>query len=153
MAVDKWLKKLGAPVAELQAAALERLVDAESLRQTGRYASAISHGVYSVEILLKVLICKHLDLANLPTVFETHDLEALLLYTGLSGTFVGSKSDMNVAKNWEQVVLVSRQVEGSRYKHDPAWNEIVANEFFLQLRDGQYGVVSCLIREFSKKTR
>lgn len=152
MAKDHPLSRLGSPVDELELAARERLVDAKSLFDGGRYASAISYGVYSVEILLKVLICKRLNLAKLPIVFHIHDLQALLLYTGLTERFVGSKSPRNLAANWSQVVDVSRRMEGSRYKHDPVWDQDFAERFLLWLQDGEYGVASCLRNEAFKKT-
>ena len=153
MVKEHSLSKLGSPIAELESAARERLADAESLFQTGRYVSAISYGVYGVEILLKVLICRNLNVLGLPTVFHVHDLQALLLYTGLTEKFVGTKPHWNLAANWRQVVDVSQQVEGSRYRYDPTWDKDFAARFLHQLHDGKYGVASCLMKESSKKTR
>jgi hypothetical protein len=62
---------------DLQIAAQDRLFDAEALFSAGRFASTIAMGVYSLEIHLKVLICKRLNLSALPKPFETHDLEGL----------------------------------------------------------------------------
>jgi hypothetical protein len=75
---------LGANVADLQAAAADRLQDAELLHANGRFASAIAMGVYSLEIHLKARICVKLNLAALPRPFEIHDLEGLFGYVRAS---------------------------------------------------------------------
>jgi hypothetical protein len=58
MARELRFSSLGAPQSDLQAAAAERLQDAELLFAAGRFPSAIAMGIYSLEIYLKVLICK-----------------------------------------------------------------------------------------------
>jgi hypothetical protein len=78
------LKKSIAPVAELDQAALDRLDDARALIKAGRPASAISACLYALEIRLKVLVYKKLDLSSLPGAFKIHDIEALLILTRLS---------------------------------------------------------------------
>ena len=41
-------------------------------------------GIYASEIYLKVRACKKLDLDELPRAFELHDLDGLLVVSGLS---------------------------------------------------------------------
>jgi hypothetical protein len=76
--------RAGAPRSELEAAWQDRLAEAQSLHAAGHHAGAIAAALYALEIRLKVLICKRLDLDALPTGFEIHDLDSLLLLTGLS---------------------------------------------------------------------
>jgi hypothetical protein len=48
-------------LADLQVAAVDRLQDAEALFASGRFASSIAMGVYSLEIHLKVRICQKVE--------------------------------------------------------------------------------------------
>jgi hypothetical protein len=73
---------LGTQVNDLEAAATDRLLDAEALFAAGRFASAVAMGVYALEIQLKVLICRRLNLTALPRAFEIHDIESLLVLSG-----------------------------------------------------------------------
>jgi hypothetical protein len=62
MADGRSLTKSGAPLSDLEGAATERLDDAEALLKAGRYAAAIMSGYYSLEIRLKIIICRRLQL-------------------------------------------------------------------------------------------
>jgi hypothetical protein len=62
--------KLGSTVADLEAAWPDRLKDAEALLAAGRNGWAIATGLYALEIRLKVLIARRLDLEQLPRPFE-----------------------------------------------------------------------------------
>ncbi|HMB03661.1 MAG TPA: hypothetical protein VKP69_07955, partial [Isosphaeraceae bacterium] len=75
--------KPGARRVELQQASVDRQLDARALLAATRYASAIAMGLYALEIRLKVKICFRLDLDALPTAFEVHDFQGLLILTGL----------------------------------------------------------------------
>ena len=46
-------------------------------------AASIYLGGYAVECYLKAAICKTLDLDELPNTFKSHDLEVLLMHSGL----------------------------------------------------------------------
>jgi len=46
-------------------------------------------GGCALECLLKAAICATLKLDGLPAAFKTHDLEALLLYSGFRGELEG----------------------------------------------------------------
>lgn len=83
MAGGSKFSTLVAQVADLQAAGADRLLDAESLFSGGRFALAIAIGTYSLEIHLKVLICNRLNLGALPKAFEIHELDGLLVLSGL----------------------------------------------------------------------
>ncbi len=86
MAAGQKFSTLGAQSADLQAAAADRLQDAELLFASGRFASAIAMGLYCLEIQLKVRICARLNLNALPRVFEIHDLDGFFVMCGLQAT-------------------------------------------------------------------
>lgn len=96
----------------------DRLEDFEALRAAGRYAAAIYLGVYAVECLLKAHICKVLDLRRLPAVFKTHDLQVLLLHSGLN-----------------QRIRSVPEVYDNLRKLDNLWNPAVDERNIRYLRD------------------
>ena len=76
--------KMIIPRQRLAAVADGRLADANVLVNAGRHAAAVYIGGYAVECCLKAAICKTLDLDDLPGTFAVHDLELLLLHSGLN---------------------------------------------------------------------
>jgi hypothetical protein len=104
---------LGTPLTDLQAAATERLVDAEALLANGRFPSAIAMGIYSLEIHLKVRICQRLSLQAMPKAFEIHELDALLVLTGLQAAL--DSSSRTVQSNWEEIKNQALQINDLRY--------------------------------------
>ena len=92
--------KFGATVAELDLAWPDRLADAEVLLAGGRHGLAIATGLYALEVRLKVLIGRRLDLDKLPRAFETHDLVSLLLLAGLSRRNL-RKPARGVKQSWD----------------------------------------------------
>jgi len=60
-----------------------RLREARALLEAGEYSGAVYLAGYAVECHLKAAICVRLDWESLLATFKTHDLEGLLLYTGL----------------------------------------------------------------------
>jgi hypothetical protein len=75
--------KTSVPKDTLLALADSRLSESEVLKNGGLWAASIYLGGYAVECYLKVAICETLDLDGLPKPFETHELEPLLMYSGL----------------------------------------------------------------------
>jgi hypothetical protein len=99
--MDKtFFTKLGATRADLDAAAIDRFKDADALRKSGRHAWAIATALYALEIRLKTLVCKRLDIQQLPQAFEIHDLGGLALLAGLSRR-LASKKLSKVKANWD----------------------------------------------------
>jgi hypothetical protein len=133
---------LGADVADLQAAAADRLLDAEALFAAGRFASAIAMGVYSLEIYLKVRICQRLNLAALPKPFEIHELESLLVLSGLQAA--RDAASQAVITNWDEIADQSIRINALRYSGSINWNQIDARKFLKQLRDPPDGVLPWL---------
>ncbi|HWE38696.1 MAG TPA: hypothetical protein VG406_19265, partial [Isosphaeraceae bacterium] len=86
---------------DLEMAVGERLDDANALFSAGRYASAIAMAFYALEIQLKVVICRRMELKTLPKAFEIHDPEALMILTGLSGKIGQVKRPRAVANHWD----------------------------------------------------
>ena len=132
--------KLGSPLADLEAAWPDRLRDAEALLAAGRNGWAIATGLYTLEIRLKVLICRKLDLAQLPRPFEVHDLPGLLVLSGLSRR-IQRKPARRVKLNWDRIVEMSPHLNEFRYTADAKWSAAQAQEFFRQLRDPPNGVL------------
>jgi hypothetical protein len=121
---SKSFATLGAPLADLEAAAIERLQDAEMLFTGGSFASAIAMGVYSLEIHLKVRICKKLNLIKLPKAFEIHELESLLVLSGRQGA--RDSAPPAVQRNWEEIVVQSLQINELRYLSPSRWDQSAA---------------------------
>jgi len=145
MANGKSFAKLGAPLADLEAAATERLQDAEMLFAGGRFASAIAMGVYSLEIHLKVRICKKLNLIGLPKAFEIHELESLLVLSGLRAARDSAPHALRF--NWEQIADQSLRTNEMRYLSPSKWNQSDALTFLQQLRDPPDGVLPWLLAQ------
>ncbi|MGO9470472.1 MAG: hypothetical protein ACLQVF_40790 [Isosphaeraceae bacterium] len=133
---------LGADVADLQAAAADRLLDAEALFAADRFGSAIAMGIYSLEIHLKVRICQTLNLAALPKPFEIHELESLLVLSGLQAA--RDTASQAVITNWEEIADQSIRINSLRYSGSINWTQIDAQEFLKRLRDPPDGVLSWL---------
>jgi hypothetical protein len=137
--------KLGAQVSDLQGATADRLLDAEALFAAGRFASAVVMGVYALEIQLKVLICKRLNLTALPKAIEIHELESLLVLSGLQA--VRDAAHKDVKFNWEKTMSRSLQINDMRYSASVNLNQSDAVDFFQQLRDPPHGVLPWLLSQ------
>jgi hypothetical protein len=146
MASDQRYTKLGAALTDLDVAWRDRLEDALALLNAGRHASAILMGLYALEINLKTRICRRLDLQHLPRAFEVHDLEGLLLLSGLSQR-MGSKRAQKTLSQWNSVVKTSGRLNELRYGPASQWTAIDAQTFFAQLNQTPDGVLPWLQRQ------
>ncbi len=147
MAGQHSFTKFGGSVPDLDRAAVERLADAETLHQGMRFAGAILMGLYALEIRLKVVICRKLELPGLPRAFETHDLEGLLVVSGLSTKLRAVKRPRQVARNWDELVACSKEAEALRYKPDAKWDQRASSKVLHQLRDPPAGVLPWLSKQ------
>jgi hypothetical protein len=130
-----------ARVGDLDLAWRDRLDDAHHLMASGRYAAAIAAGLYGLEICLKVRICKKLELDSLPKAFEIHDLEALLILSGLLRRLSNRKARGGILKrNWDQIRDLSGKLNDLRYKPQSSWSHSQAAQFFDQLQNQRDGV-------------
>ncbi len=146
MAPEQKFTKLGEKLLDLDMAWQDRLADAASLLTTGRPAWAMATALYALEIRLKVLICKRLDLEALPKAFETHDLPGLLLLAGLSRR-LQRRSARKVKKNWDRIMLRAEEVNDLRYKPARNWSQPDAVMLFSQLQDIPDGVLPWLSKQ------
>jgi hypothetical protein len=99
--------------------------------------------MYALEIRLKVLICRRLDLGDLPRAFEIHDLSSLLLLAGLSNR-IERKPARGVRRNWDRNLVMAGHLNEFRYTADSKWPAAMAFGFFQQLRDPPHGVMTWL---------
>ena len=135
---------LGAAVADLEAAWRDRLKDAEILLKAKRSGAAIADGIYALEIRLKVLVCKRLDLSALPRVFEIHDLDALLLLAGLKNRMEAADVEQD---HWNAIKDLARQLQQLRYTENKKWALTLARTFWHQLTDPTEGVMTWLSKQ------
>jgi len=142
--------KSGATRADLEAAGQDRLAEAQSLLAAGHYAWAIATALYALEIRLKVLVCKKLDLEELPKAFEIHDLESLLLLAGLSRR-IDRRGARAVRANWENILPVARELNEIRYQPAGKWTASQAAALFEQLSDPTNGVLSWLSKHSKQR--
>ena len=136
---------LGAQMADLQIATADRLVDAEALVAAGRFASAVAMGIYALEIQLKVLICKRLNITALSKAFEIHELASLLVLSGHQAALASAPADVQF--NWQKTAYQSLQINNMRYTESMNWTKKDAESFFQQLRDAPNGVLPWLLSQ------
>ncbi len=146
MATEQRFTKPGTTLNDLEIAWFDRLTDADALMTSGRHASAIVMGLFSLEILLKVFICRKLAIKHLPRAFEIHDLDGLLLLSGLSSR-INEKTEFPVRANWSFLVRSSERLNEMRYSANSGWSQNDAVEFFDQLRGEPNGVLTWLLRQ------
>jgi hypothetical protein len=148
MAGDGKLTTSGARLIDLETACQDRLSDAESLFNSGRHAAAIAAGLYALEIGLKVKICKRLALKELPRAFEIHDLDGLLVLTGLSRLLNGpAMKRSKVKRNWDEIRTASGQLNDLRYLPADRWDAAQAKRFLYQLKDEDDGALTWLLKQ------
>jgi len=116
-----------------------RLQEARSLLENKHYSASVYLAGYAVECFLKAAICKAIDSEKMPATFMSHDLDALLLYTGLK------RSMQNEKKVYDNFLKIQGiwKIEGTpslRYKDPSIYKERDAQSF-LDLIDGDSHVV------------
>lgn len=96
---------------EIKKLAYERLDEAKILCEAGKYDGAFYLAGYSIELMLKAKICKHFGIDNLfdgknckikaigeiKTAVQTHDIVALLIFSGL-------QTELEIAKTNSKVI-------------------------------------------------
>ncbi len=118
-----------------------RLSEARAL-QDRHFAGCIYLAGYAIECWLKVAICKTLECDRLPGAFKVHDLEALLLYSGLKRRL---EAEINVHRCWRQIVgmWVLEGDEAFRYRDPLTITQGDATDF-LEWVSGTHGVLTWL---------
>ena len=100
------------PVADLDQAWQDRLVDADVLETAGRYGAAMAARLYALEILSEDSHLPASELSNPLKKLEIHDLDALIIFGGFSEAlddFAGER--VRSSTNWENIVNFSQQLE------------------------------------------
>jgi hypothetical protein len=128
---------------DLDKAWTDRLADAKALLGAKRSAWSIASGLYALEIRLKFLVCKNLDLSYLHGAAFTHDLSALLILAGLSQR-INDPSLSGVKINWDEILIVAEQLEDLRYRPDSNWPFSQAESFLGWLDHPSTGVLTWL---------
>jgi hypothetical protein len=103
--------------------------------------------MYALEIKLKVVICHRLDIPQLPQVFKTHNLEALMLHAGLSTKIRDVRRPRGVVKNWDELLITGQEIDHARYVPNLKWNQAHAIRTLDQLRHPIHGVLLWLDRQ------
>lgn len=132
-------------ITDLDSAVGEHLADVDVLRAGKRFAAAISHGIYALEIQLKVAICRRLDLDELPVAFQSHSLQGLLYISGLKKRL--DLAEFALVKNrWNQLTMnrLAYDLNLLRY-HPSSITEADANQFFNILLDKISGVLTWVV--------
>lgn len=140
MANERSFSSLGERLSDLEIAWKDRLADAEHFASLGRNCSAIAMGIYALEILLKVKICRRLDLKQLPRPFEIHDLAGLMIVSGLYRR-LSERNARPVKTNWGRILELSSQLNGLRYRPNDFKSAEQVADFLAQLGDEQRGGV------------
>ena len=100
---------------DLELAWRERQEEAEVLEREGHLSIALALHVYSLEIRLKTMVCRHLKLDLLPAACKTHDLSILIIFTGLWGELTRA-DHAAIRRNWDILVAYSKKsLNESRY--------------------------------------
>lgn len=137
------------PRSDLEKIGEERLREAEALLEAGCFAGAVYLGGYSVECYLKAAICHRLTWDQLLGAFKTHDLEALLRYTGLAGPL---EDQILVYENFRQIVGLWNDKNGDvavRYRNPADINQATAQTFHDWLLGVPEGLIPWLRRAIS----
>lgn len=132
---------------EIQTLALQRLAEARVLHQSGFHDGAFYLGGYAVELALKAIICKHLDIdhffdGNQPysKPLKVHDYETLLVFAGLQQKHHQHKSrDSAFLKNWQRVATWKSE---DRYVANRAPKQVA--EFLDAVDHPQNGILTWL---------
>jgi hypothetical protein len=146
MANERSFSSLGARATELDMAWRDRLEDANLLMSAGRFPTSIAMGLYALEILLKVRICRTLDLDQLPKPFEVHDLEGLLMVSGLRRHLL-KRQARPVKANWGNIKRFAADLNELRYQSNSSRSQIEAEEFFGSLKEPLTGVIPWILRQ------
>lgn len=130
--------------ANLEIAWNEREEEARTLRQAGFRSTAAALRLYSLEILVKIVICKRLELPCLPGACKTHELADLLIFTGLWAE-LQEPSFSPIRRNWDILQEYSKErLNDLRYQPRAELDPTDADRIDQALDDPNYGVQAWL---------
>lgn len=131
-------------VRDLEVAWEERAREAQVLMGQGHYTMAISLRIYSLEILLKTLICKTLKLKTLPYHCFTHDLGELMLFSGFSNELEEPEKS-EIYENWLRLAKFSdKRLNDLRYLPTNHFTATELEVLTIALDDPTNGVIAWL---------
>lgn len=123
----------------------EREEEAKALRLSGFHSTSASLRIYALEILLKVLVCRKLELPLLPSACRTHNLEEVLLFTGLTRE-LQEPSRASIRQSWDILVDYSKkQLNDQRYQPRSTFSSTEADQIDQALDDPNLGVLAWLL--------
>jgi len=94
-------------LANLDEAWQEREKEAKALAASFPAAS-LALRFYALEIRIKTIICKRLGIDLLPGHCKTHELDELIIFTGLLGTLADPAND-GIRQNWDILAKFARE--------------------------------------------
>jgi len=131
-------------LSNLEVAWNEREEAARTLRQAGFHSTAAALRLYSLEIYVKIVICKHLILPCFPGACKTHDLADLLIFTGLWQE-LQDPSNSSIRQNWDILLEYSKErLNDLRYQPRAELDLIDAARIEQALDDPDHGVQAWL---------
>jgi len=125
-----------------------RLKESHALFDLKHYAASIYLGGQSVECYLKAAICKTLGWTELRATFRSHDLETLLVHSGLENRM---KQSPEVLENFKKIteLWIMDGNAAIRYQAPSRFARKDAEVFLRRIRHRGKGVASWLKRQIS----
>jgi hypothetical protein len=128
-----------ASAATLKSLALQRLREAECLITNGHAGGAYYIGGYAIELALKAVVCKRLDIEmfekeavprHIAKSFMIHDLLDLLILSGLTNDLENASMENYIFQvSWSRVSDWSEQ-----RRYDPPCKTVLAEVFVISLK-------------------
>ncbi len=124
---------------DLEKAWSERVQESHEL--AARFpATSLALRLYALEIRIKAIICRRLSLIKLPNHCKIHDLDELIIFTGLLAELDDPKN-AGTRRNWDDLVtFASKQLDKLRYLPGSAWSQTDLSKYFAALDDPSSGV-------------
>jgi hypothetical protein len=134
------------PLADLELAWKDRDAEAALLSANGFASLALALRLYSLEIRLKRVICRHLKLDYLPKSCKTHDLSELVIYTGLWEQ-LEDPANVDLFANWDRLANFSKKrLNDLRYQPERNLAAGEVQDLNSSLDDPTHGVLAWLSR-------
>ena len=124
-----------------------RLKEARALYEKGLYAGCVYVAGYAVECCLKIAICQALDSDGLPATFTSHELEVLLLHSGLKRRMEREAPEVRRSLAKIQGFWTMKGAESIRYIDPEEFMSDDAEDFLSWVTDATLGVVPWLRRQ------
>ena len=132
------LKLIQQDALKLREAYDERKAEYDALRAAGRWAGAVLLAGTLLELTLKLVLCKHFGVANLPTIFQIHDLDLLFYCSGQYGRLATDsllrQNFSFILKNWSMALRYEVAIK----------TKLDAEAFDVALFNSTHGVITIL---------